>query len=134
MILHDAESQIINPNNFNRPLAKWTLVLMVRGAFSSLKFPYVQFLYQALEKQTFFLFQQVVSRLTRLWFHVLGDGASGNRKMFLLHDCGDRDKLVYKTTNVYSKVANSSSIEAFSCCWRPDTILVEFYCDTYGNY
>ena len=42
-ILYDAENQIKNPNNCKRPLAKLMLVFMVRGLFSSLKFPYVQF-------------------------------------------------------------------------------------------
>ena len=42
-LLHDAEDQINNPSNHRRPLAKLMLVFMVRGVFTPLKFPYVQF-------------------------------------------------------------------------------------------
>ena len=108
-ILHDAENQIKNPGNCKRPLAKLMLVFMVRGLFSSLKFPYVQFPASTTKGADLFpLFRQVVSRLTRLGFRVLAttcDGASDNRRMFSLHSCSD--KLVYKTTNVYSKAVEN---------------------------
>lgn len=85
-ILHDAKSQIENPSNCNRPLAKRMLVLMVRGIFSSLKFPYMQFPASSTKGADLFpIFRQVVSRLTRLGIHVLAatcDGASDNRRLF----------------------------------------------------
>ena len=49
----------------------------------------------------------MISRLTWLGIHVLAptcDGASDNKRLFSLHNCGDKKNLVYKTTNVYSKV------------------------------
>ena len=104
-ILHDAESQVTNPNNCKRPLAKIMLVFMVRGLFSSLKYPYVQFPASSTKGADLFpLFRQVVSRLTRLGLHILAttcDGASDNRRMFALQYCGNKKDLVYKTTNVY---------------------------------
>lgn len=107
-ILHDTKRQIENPSNCNRPLAKRMLVCMVRGIFSSLKFPYAQFPASSTKGGDLFpLFRQVISRLTRLGIHVLAatcDGASDNRRLFSLHNCGDKKNLVYKTTNVYSKV------------------------------
>ena len=107
-ILHDAKSQIENPGNCNRPLAKRMLVFMVRGIFSSLKFPYAQFPASSTKGGDLFpLFCQVISRLTWLGIHVLAatcDGASDNRRLFSLHNCGDKKNLVYKTTNVFSKV------------------------------
>ena len=53
----------------------------------------------------FFLFSiQVLNHLTRLGLCVVVvtcDGASDNRRMFSLHDL--KNKMVYKTRNVYSK-------------------------------
>ena len=64
------------------------LVFMVRGLFSSLKYPYVKFPASSTKGANLFaLFRQVVSRLTRLGLHVLAttcDGASDNRKECLL--------------------------------------------------
>ena len=82
---------------------------MVRGLFSSLKFPYVHFPALTTKGADLFpLFCHMVSRLTQLGLHVLAttcDGASDNRRMFSLHSCSD--KLVYKTTNVYSKAVKN---------------------------
>ena len=50
-------------------------------------------------------FRQVLFRLTRLGICVVAttcDGASDNRRLFSLHDT--KNKMVYKTINVYSKI------------------------------
>ena len=104
-LLHDAEDQINNPGNHRRPLAKLMLVFMVRGVFTPLKFPYVQFPAASTKGADLFpLFRKVQSRLTRLGFCIMAvtcDGASDNRRMFSLHD--RLNKSVYKTANVYAK-------------------------------
>jgi len=42
-LLSDAQNQINDPDNHRRPLAKVTLVFMVRGLPSSFKYSYVNF-------------------------------------------------------------------------------------------
>ena len=42
-LLDDAEGQATQDESHLRPLAKCMLVFMIRGLFTSLKFPYVQF-------------------------------------------------------------------------------------------
>ena len=112
-LLGDLERVLKNPNT-RRPLAKVMLVFMVRGLFTSMKFPYVQFAAASTKGATLFpLFRQVVFRLTRLGLCVVAvtcDGASGNRRLFSLHDI--TSKMVYKTRNVYCK--NKSTIFFFS--------------------
>lgn len=107
-LLGDMERELKNPNT-RRPLAKVMLVFMVRGLFTAIKFPYVQFAATSTKSATLFpLFRQVVSRLTRLGLCVVAvtcDGASDNRRLFSLHDTAS--KMVYKTTNVYSKEQNT---------------------------
>ena len=107
-LLGDMERELKNPNT-RRPLAKVMLVFMVRGLFTAMKFPYVQFAATSTKGATLFpLFRQVVSRLTRLGLCVVAvtcDGASDNRRLFSLHDTAS--KMVYKTTNVYSKEQNT---------------------------
>ena len=85
-------------------LAKTMLVLMVRGLFSSLQFPYAQFPCATLRgDQLFPLFWESVARLERYGVKVLGltcDGLSANRRFFQLHN-GDH-KLAYKVHNPYT--------------------------------
>ena len=104
-ILHDAKRQFKNPNDHRRPLAKVMLVFMVRGLFTSMKFVYAQFPAASTKGADLFpIFRQVIFRLTRLGICVVAttcDGASENRRLFSLHDRAN--KMVYKTTNVYSK-------------------------------
>ena len=79
-LLGDLERELKNPNT-RRPLAKIMLVFMVRGLFTSMKFPYVQFAAANTKGATLFpLFWQVF-RLTRLGLCVVAvtcDGASDN--------------------------------------------------------
>ena len=74
---------------------------MIRGLFTSLKFPCVQF--PAVSTKGFILFpllQKIVICLI-IVLGVMCDGSSDNRKMFSLHCCVD--KTVHKIVNVYSK-------------------------------
>jgi len=77
---------------------------MVRGLFTSLKFPYVHFpTASTTGAELFPVLRKVVSRLTRLGLQVLTvtcDGASENRLLFSLHD-ENNDKTAYKIKNVY---------------------------------
>lgn len=70
-------------------LAKSMLVLMVRGLFSSLQFPYVQFPCCELSgDQMYVPFWEAVGRLERCGFRVMAlvcDGLAANRRLFRLH-------------------------------------------------
>lgn len=65
------------------------LVLMVRGLFSNLQFPYVQFPCTNLSgEQLYHPFWTAVGRLERCGFRVMAitcDGLSAKRRLFLLH-------------------------------------------------
>ena len=73
-----------------RVLAKSMLVLMVRGLFTQLKFPYVQFPCAAVcGDQMFEPFWDTVCRLERCSFKVLAltcDSLAANRRLFQLHN------------------------------------------------
>ena len=94
-----------------RPLAKCILVFMIRGLFTSLKFPYVHFPASSTKGAELFpILRKVIAQLTGLGLEVLTvtcDGASENRLLFSLHD-EKNDKIAYKIKNVYAK--NNSSI------------------------
>ena len=74
-----------------------------------MKFAYAQFPAASTKGADLFpIFQTVLYRLTRLGICVVAitcDGASDNRRMFSLHNL--KDKMVYKTRNVYSKNDNT---------------------------
>ena len=97
-LLDEVEDQATGDDNHLCPLAKCMLVFMIRGIFTSLKFPYIQFPAVSTKGSSLFpLLRKIVARLTRLGLVVLGvvcDGASDNWKMFSLHGCDD--KLVHK--------------------------------------
>ena len=92
------------------PLAKSMLVMMVRGLFSKLQFPYVQFPCSKLHGfELYDMFWETVERLERIGFCVLGctcDGLSVNRRFFKLHGNGS-SKFVYKVLNPYSSEERS---------------------------
>ena len=103
-LLMAAEEKFKDPSsNKQRPLAKRTLVFMVTGLFTTLKFPYAQFPAASTKgAQLFQLLHQCIFHLTRLGLTVVSvtcDGASDNRRMFSLH--GTRKDLTYKTVNVF---------------------------------
>lgn len=89
-----------------QPLAKTMFVLMVRGLFSSMQFPYVQFACRSVSgDQLFDPFWEAVYRLERLGLRVLAataDGASTNRKLFNLHR-KKRGEVTYKVENPYAE-------------------------------
>ncbi len=86
----------------HEPLANSMLVLMVRGLFSRMMFPYAQFPCAKLRGfELFDVFWEAVERLERCGFNVLActcDGLSVNRRFFKLHGSGD----VHKVVNPYS--------------------------------
>lgn len=104
--LNQHEQSAMNGCTKSRALAKTIVVFMVRGAVSSLLFPYAVFPVKSLKAYNLFpLLWEVIGRLTRHDFRVLAvtcDGASSNRKMFTMHS-SVKGTLVYKTTNMYSK-------------------------------
>ena len=84
-------------------LANTMLVFMVRGLFSSLKYPYAQFPSHSLScDELFHPFWESVSRLERLGFKVMGlccDGLAANRRFFSLHS---NESNSYKVVNPYA--------------------------------
>ena len=101
--IHDYERKLEN-NEQKRPLAKTIFVMMVRGAFCKINFPFAQFpLSSAKAENIFPLVWKVISRLEDNGFYELGitaDGASVNPKVFRMH--GERNKLSYKSLNIFS--------------------------------
>ena len=85
------------------PLANSILVIMVRGLFSKLQFPYAQFPCTSLHGYELYdIFWEAVERLERCGFNVLActcDGLSVNRRFIMMHGSGN---LVYKVANPYS--------------------------------
>lgn len=94
----------LSQENSKRPLASTMLVLMVRGLFQKLNYPYAQFACANLSgEQLFDPVWQAVSRLERIGFSVLAltsDGASPNRRFSKLH--GKDSEMTYKVRNPYA--------------------------------
>ena len=90
----------------NQCLAKTMLVLMVRGLFSGLQFPYVQFPCSTLQSdQMFLIFWKTVGRLERYRFKVMGltcDGLAANRMLFHLHAPRGNTEIVHKVKSPHS--------------------------------
>lgn len=86
-------------------VADHMLVFMVRGLFSSLQFPYVQFPCTDLSGDHMYApFWQAVGRLEQCGFRVMAlvcDGLAANRRLFRLHDPKARPGDVYKVVNPY---------------------------------
>ena len=104
--LANFERQVENGSEeAERPLAKTMLVVMVRGLFSGLQFPYVQFPCNSLRgDQMFYIMWKTVGRLERYGFHVMGltcDGLAANRHLFRLHARSRSAEMVHKTINPY---------------------------------
>ena len=85
-------------------LATSMLVLMVRGLFSKLTFPYAQFACCKLSGDLLVdPVWEAVSRLERQGFRVLAltcDGASTNRKLWKIHSNGE--EMTYKVNNIFA--------------------------------
>ncbi len=73
-------------------LADHMLVIMVRGLFSSLEFPYAQFPCNDLSgEQMYTIVWEAVGRLEQVGFKVMAlvcDGLAANRRLFKLHNFG----------------------------------------------
>lgn len=91
-------------------IATHMLVLMVRGVFTGLRFPYAHFPTTNIKaEQLFDIVWETIERLEHMKFKVIvvcADGASTNRKMFRMHGeslSSEPYNPVYKTTNIYSE-------------------------------
>ena len=106
----------LEKENIEQPIATSMLVLMVRGLFSKLQFPYVQFPCTSVSGHQFYdVFWEATCRLERCGFKVLActcDGLSANRRFFKLHGSGSAALTVHKVFNTYS--ADKRSIFFFS--------------------
>ena len=91
---------------FPQTLARSMLVLIVRGMFDGLQFPYAQFPCTTVKAdQMFHIVWAAVRRLERYGFRVMAltcDRLTANRQLFCLHS-SKQSTLVYKTGNPYSK-------------------------------
>ena len=102
---------------------------MVRGLFSHLKFPYVQFPCSCLNANTLYaLVWECVSHLEMIGLKVLAltaDGASCNRKFFKMHKCQAKT-VPNKTPNF---CADEECPFSFSVTFDEDSsqLLVEFF-------
>ena len=98
------EHQLRSGNDANEPLAKTMLVLMVRGLFTRLQFPYSQFACTAVSGDLLFHpLWKAIARLERIGFKVLAvtcDGASPNRRLFKLHR--SEEGVTYKVENPFT--------------------------------
>ena len=107
-LLSDYEQKLTTSQGNPRPIGKCMLMFMVRGLFTNLKFPYVQFSANSTKGADIFpLVRQAIKHLTRLGLYVATitcDGASDNRRMFAMFN--DKATLSYKTTNVFSTIQN----------------------------
>ncbi len=81
------------------------LGVMVRGVFSSLRFPYAHFpTTDTSGAKLYLVIWEAIERLERLGFKVVAltaDGASPNRKLFNMHSTSTND-ICYKTVNPYT--------------------------------
>ena len=93
----------INPETPHHNLATHMLVFMVRGLFSTLEFPYVQFPVASSTGDILHsLVWQCIEHLEIIGLKVIAvvcDGATPNRKFFKMH--GSSKGLTYKATNIY---------------------------------
>ena len=106
--IDDYERSLSNDVPHTRPIAKTMFVMMVRGIFCNINFPYAQFPVASAKAEDIFpLLWKTIGRLELNGLHVLGvtgDGASVNRKLFRMHT-QEKGKIVHKTVNVYSDKA-----------------------------
>ena len=95
----------LSETQHEQQLASSMLVLMVRGIFQKLNYPYAQFACNNLSGELMFdPVWEAISRLERMGFRVLGitcDGASPNRRLWKLHNA--KDEMVYKVPNPFAR-------------------------------
>ena len=102
------ESALSGEGQYQQPLATSVLVLMVRGLFFKLNYPYAQFACSSLKGDLLFdPVWETIARLEGLGFCVLAlscDGASPNRRLWSLHKENDKtNEILYKVPNVFAK-------------------------------
>ena len=87
-LLSDYKQQLSTSEETPRLLGKCMLMFMVRGLFTNLKFPYVQFPANSTKGANIFpLVRQAIKHLSRLGLHVITvtcDGASDNRRCLMM--------------------------------------------------
>lgn len=101
------EKSMSDSTSTSKPtLATHMVVFMVRGMFSSLRFPYAQFPCSSLNGHTLYaLVWECISHLETIGFKVLAltaDGASCNRKFFRMHRQKRETCFPHKTANIYA--------------------------------
>ena len=105
LLQFQASLESSDSSSSNEQLAKTMLVFMVRGLFSSLEFPYVQFPCTTISGDLLFdPLWQAVERIERCGLKVLGvtaDGASPNRRLFKIHNPSP-GSFTHKVPNPYS--------------------------------
>lgn len=89
------------------PVAKYVLVLMVRGIMFKLEFSYAHFGTRGITGEVLYLIVwEAIQRLEASGLKVIcitADGASANRKFFRMHhDKSDSNSFTYKARNSYS--------------------------------
>lgn len=93
-------------NTTHPPVSQYILVLMVRGIFLKLEFPYAHFATRGITADTLFpIVWEAVRELESIGCKVISvtaDGASANRKFFCMHGTQSGNNLVYKTYNPYA--------------------------------
>ena len=99
------ERSLLDDTSSDKLIAKTMTVMMVRGLFSHMEFPYVQFPCDKVSGDLLFQpFWETVRHLEFLGLRVIAvtaDGASTNRRFFRLHDLTTKD-MPHMTTNPYS--------------------------------
>ena len=88
------------------PVATHILVLMVRGIFFKLEFPFAHFATRGVTADLLFpIVWEAIQEIEAIGLKVIfvtGDGASSNRKFFRMHKGADESAPIYKTMNRYS--------------------------------
>ena len=99
---HDCQGDSMLPAS----IAKQLLVVMVRGIFFKLEFPYAHFASRGVTADLLFpIVWEAIRQIEAIGLKVIfitGDGASANRKFFKMHKSPDDTLPVYKTINCYS--------------------------------
>ena len=98
----DCKSDMDHP-----PLAKHLLVLMIRGIFFKLDFPYAHFGTETATADILHpIIWEAVRQIESIGLKVIcitADGASPNRRFFRMHKTGIRSSLTYKAENPYAE-------------------------------
>ena len=89
------------------PVATHLLVLMVRGIFFKLNFPYAHFATEGVTADLLFpIVWEAVLQIESVGLKVIfitADGASPNRKFFRMHEEVEKSTFTYKTRNRYAE-------------------------------